>query len=70
MEKLYWLIIFLGVPTYLERITGTYQSFDIVEKAVKTSDDGKLSFKEQTAINTLVYALCFWGYIKSDIWKF
>lgn len=61
MKKLYWLILFLGLPTYLERITGTYQSFSIVEKVVKSSDTEKLSFKERTAINTLAYALCFLG---------
>lgn len=61
MKKLYWLILFLGLPTYLERITGTYQSFGIVEKVVKSSDNEKLSFKERTAINTLAYALWFWG---------
>lgn len=61
MKKLYWLILFLGLPTYLERITGTYQSFGIVEKVVKSSDTGKLSFKERTAINTLAYALWFLG---------
>ena len=61
MKKLYWLILFLGLPTYLERITGTCQSFGIVEKVVKSSDTGKLSFKERTAINTLAYALWFLG---------
>lgn len=61
MKKLYWLILFLGLPTYLERITGTYQSFGIVEKVVKSSDNEKLSFKERTAINTLAYALWFFG---------
>ena len=61
MKKLYWLILFLGLPTYLERITGTYQSFGIVEKVVKSSDTEKLSFKERTAINTLAYALWFLG---------
>lgn len=61
MKKLYWLILFLGLPTYLERITGTYESFGIVEKVVKSSDNGKLSFKERTAINTLAYVLWFLG---------
>lgn len=61
MKKMYWLILFLGVPTYLERIVGTYQSFGIVEKVVKSDDKGKLSFKERAAINTLAYALWFVG---------
>lgn len=64
IKKLYWLIIFIGVPAYLERIVGTYRSFGIVERVVKSSDNGKLSFKEQTAIKTLAYALWFLGISK------
>ena len=64
IKNLYWLIIFIGVPTYLERITGAYRSFGIVEKVVKSSDNGKLSFKEQVAIKTLAYALWFLGIYK------
>lgn len=61
IKKLYWLILFLGLPTYLERITSAYQSFGIVEKVVKSGDTGMLSFKERTAINTLAYVLWFLG---------
>lgn len=64
MKKLFWLIIFIGVPTYLEQITGIYQSFGIVEKVVKSSDNGKLSFREQAAIKILAYALWFLGIYK------
>ena len=64
IKNLYWLIIFISVPTYLEQITGTYQSFGIVEKVVKSSNNGKLSFKEQVAIKTLAYALWFLGIYK------
>ncbi len=64
IKKLYWLIIFIGVPVYLERITGIYQSFGIVEKVVKSNDNGKLSFREQVAIETLAYALWFLGVFK------
>lgn len=63
-KNLYWLIIFIIVLTYLERITSTYQSLEIVEKIIKSSDNGKLSFKEQTAIKTLAYALWFLGIYK------
>lgn len=59
IKNLYWLIIFIGIPAYLKGITGTYQSFGIVEKVVKSSNNGKLSFKEQAAIKILAYALWF-----------
>lgn len=61
MKKLYWLILLLGLPTYLEQITSAYLSFGIVEKVVKSGDTGMLSFKERTAINTLAYVLWFLG---------
>lgn len=61
IKKLYWLPLFLGLPTYLERITSAYQSLGIVEKVVKSGDAGMLSFKERTAINTLAYVLWFLG---------
>lgn len=64
VKKMYWLIIIIGVPAYLEQIVGTYQSFGIVKKVVKSSDSGKLSFKEQAAINILAYTLWFFGIFK------
>ena len=60
-KELYWVLFLIGVPMYLERIIGTYQSFGIVETVVKSSDNEKLSFKEQTAIKTLAYVLWFLG---------
>lgn len=64
IKHMYWLIIIIGVPAYLEQIVGTYQSFGIVKKVVISSDSGKLSFKEQVAINILAYALWFFGIFK------
>lgn len=64
IKNLYWLIIFIGVPAYLEGIADTYQSFGIVEKVVKSSNSGKLSFKEQVAIKILAYALWCLGIFK------
>lgn len=62
IKNMYWLlIIIIGVPVYLEQIVGMYQSFGIVKKVVKSSDSGKLSLKEQVAINMLAYALWFFG---------
>ena len=64
IKNMYWLILIIGVPAYLEQIVGTYQSFGIVKKVVKSNDGGKLSFKEQVAINILAYTLWFFGIFK------
>ena len=64
IKNMYWLIIIIGVPAYLEHLVGTYLSFGIVKKVVKSSDSGKLSFKEQVAINILAYTLWFLGIFK------
>lgn len=60
-RHLYWLIIIMGVPIYLEWIAGTYQSFVIIGGVVKASASGKLSTKERAAISVLAYALCIFG---------
>ena len=61
IKNMYWLIIIIGVPACLEQIVGMYLSIGIVKKVVKSSDSGKLSFKEQVAINILAYTLWFLG---------
>lgn len=63
IKNMYWLII-IGTPAYLEQIVNTYQSFGIVKKVVSSSDSGKLSLKEQAAINMLAYILWFFGIYK------
>lgn len=60
-KRLYWIIFFLGVPMYLERITGTYISLGIVGEVVRSRGSGQLSFRERTAIKTLAYVLWFCG---------
>ena len=60
-NKVYWPIMFIGVPMYLERIIGAYLSFGIVENVVKSKDKGMLSFKERLAIKMLAYALWCWS---------
>ncbi len=40
----------LGMPMYLERVTGTYESIGIVGNVAKSNERGKLSLHERNAI--------------------
>ena len=59
VKNLYWLIILISVPFYLEQLIVTCQSIGIIQKVIKSNGSDKLSSKEWAAINILAYAIWF-----------